>query len=64
MYIDNVISAVVGAFHQVIDLMQTTFVFHIGIIDVSVFDICIAGIMLDLILFVAFPWYGGAENED
>lgn len=63
MRLDSVLSAVVSAFGRVITLMQDTAVFHIGIITVSVFDICIAGILLDLILYVAFPWFGGDDDD-
>lgn len=63
MDLTNIVSYVVDAFLHAVELMQDTFVFTVGTVSVSVFNLLVAGLVLDLILYVIFPWFGGDDDD-
>ena len=63
MDLTNIVAYVVDAFLHAVELMQDTFVFTVGTVSVSVFNLLVAGLVLDLILYVIFPWFGGDDDD-
>lgn len=66
MNLTSIMEYIVDAFLRAIELMQDTFIFSVGGDDgvsVSLFNLLVAGLVLDLILYVIFPWFGGDDDD-
>ena len=59
---ERVISAVVSGLQFVIGLMKTT-LFTFGGFTISLFDILLAALLIDVFLMIFLPFYDGGDDS-
>lgn len=63
MNINAVINAFVSAFAKVFDIMHETLFIFAGF-EISLFDLSLAMLLINLVLMAIMPFYDGGEDDD
>lgn len=63
MDINVVVNAFVSAFAKVFDLMKQTLFIFAGF-EISLFDLSLAMLLINLVLMAVMPFYDGGEDDD
>lgn len=59
---ESVFASIIDSFIRCINIMKTT-IFTFGGFSVSLFDVLLAALLIDLFLMVFLPFYDGGDDE-
>lgn len=59
---ETVITQIIDGFNHVINIMRTT-IFTFGGFSVSLFDLLLGALVIDIFLMVFLPFYNGGDDE-
>lgn len=59
---ETVFTNIINGFNRVIQIMKTT-IFTFGGFSVSLFDVLLAALLIDLFLMVFLPFYNGEDDD-
>lgn len=62
MNINTVVNAFVSAFAKVFEIMQRTMFIFAGF-EISLFDLSLAMLLINLLLMAIMPFYDGSDDE-
>lgn len=60
---ETVITKIIEGFNQVISIMRTT-IFTFGGFSVSLFDLLLGALIIDIFLMVFLPFYNGGDDDE
>lgn len=60
---ETVITQIIDGFNHVINIMRTT-IFTFGGFSVSLFDLLLGALVIDIFLMVFLPFYNGGDDDE